>query len=107
MLGVSEWVSKGSFTGALTNQTGKASWPITMGTFVALPKIADQPDQTLRALKFFVWAFVNGDALVQAGNFVRHPDRVQASAFKTIASIRDKSGSPIGMALMAETALPR
>lgn len=78
-----------------------------MGTFVVLPKIADQPEQTLRVLKFFVWAFVNGDALVQTSNFVRLPDRVQASAFKAIASIRDKSGTPIGMALMAETALPR
>jgi phosphate transport system substrate-binding protein len=103
----SEWVNKGSFTGTLTNQIGKGAWPITMGTFVVLPKIADQPEQTLRVIKFFVWAFVNGDALVQTSNFVRLPDRVQASAFKAIASIRDKSGTPIGMALMAETALPR
>jgi phosphate transport system substrate-binding protein len=106
-LATSDWVSKGSFTGTLTNQIGKSAWPITMGTFVVLPGIADQPDQALRMLKFFVWAFVNGDALVQSSNFVRLPDRVQASAFKAIASIRDKSGAPIGMALMAETALPR
>lgn len=103
----SEWISKGSFTSTLTNQAGKGSWPITMGTFVVVPKIADQPDEALRVLKFFVWAFVNGDALVQTSNFVRLPDRVQASAFKAIASIRDKSGSAIGMALMAGAAAPR
>lgn len=70
----SEWVSKGSFTGTLTHQTGKGARPITMGTFVVLPKIAEQPDQALRVLNFFVWAFVNGDALVQTSNFVRIPD---------------------------------
>lgn len=106
-LGGSEWVSKGLFTGTLTNQAGKGSWPITMGTFILLPKIADQPDQALRVLKFFVWAFVNGDALVQANNFVRLPDRVQASAFKAISSIKDKSGNAIGMPLMAATGSPR
>lgn len=103
----SEWVSKGSFTGTITNQAGKGSWPITMGTFVVLPKIADQPDQALRVLKFFVWAFVNGDALVQANNFVRLPDRVQASAFKSISSVKDKAGNAIGISLMAATESPR
>lgn len=106
-LAASEWVSKGSFTGTLTNQSGKGSWPITMGTFVVIPKIADQPDQAVRMLKFFVWAFVNGDSLVQSNNFVRLPDRVQASAFKAISSIKDKTGNNIGMSLMAATALPR
>mgnify|MGYP002079385574 CR=1 FL=1 len=103
----SDWSTKGTFTGTLTEQTGKGSWPITMGTFVVMPKVADQPDQALRALKFFVWAFVNGDALVQANNFVRLPDRVQASAFKAISSIKDKAGNPIGMALMAGAASAR
>lgn len=106
-LAVSEWVSKGSFTGTLTNQPGKGSWPITMGTFVVLPKMADQPDQTLRALKFFVWAFVNGDALVQTNNFVRLPDRVQGAAFKAISSVQDKAGNAIGMTLMAAIGSPR
>ena len=106
-LAVSEWVSKGSFTGTLTNQPGKGSWPITMGTFVVLPKIADQPDQTLRALKFFVWAFVNGDALVQGNNFVRLPDRVQGAAFKAISSVKDRAGNAIGMTLMTAIGSPR
>ena len=106
-LAASEWASKGSFTGTLTNQAGTGSWPITMGTFVVLPKIADQPDQAVRVLKFFIWAFVNGDSLVQSNNFVRLPDRVQASAFKAISSIKDKTGNAIGMSLMAATALPR
>jgi phosphate transport system substrate-binding protein len=100
-LSSSEWVSTGSFTSTLTNKPGKASWPITMGTFVLVPKVADQISQTLPALRFFVWSFLNGDALVQESNFVRLPDRVQATAFKAITSVKDKTGNPIGMGLMS------
>jgi phosphate transport system substrate-binding protein len=99
-LGNSEWVGTGSFASTLTNRPGRASWPITMGTFVLVPKITDQVGQTLPALRFFVWSFLNGDALVQEQNFVRLPDRVQASAFKAITSIKDKAGNPIGMSLL-------
>jgi phosphate transport system substrate-binding protein len=103
----SEWVSKGSFTGTLTNQPGKGAWPITMGTFVVFPKIAEHPDQAVRVLKFFVWAFVNGDTLVQENNFVRLPDRVQALAFKAISSVKDKAGNSIGMSLLGATGATR
>lgn len=72
-----------------------------MGTFVVVPKVASNPEQTLAALKFFAWAFLNGDTLVQENNFVRLPDRVQAAAFKTITSVKDQSGAPIGMNLMS------
>ncbi|ART52712.1 phosphate ABC transporter substrate-binding protein PstS [Acidovorax carolinensis] len=97
----SEWATSGSFSETLTQKPGKGAWPITMGTFVIVPKVANNPGQTLAALKFFAWAFLNGDTLVQENNFVRLPDRVQAAAFKTITSVKDKSGTPIGMALMS------
>jgi phosphate transport system substrate-binding protein len=97
-LASSDWSGKGSFTGTLTAQHGKASWPITMGTFILVPRVTDKPEQTQAALKFFVWAFNHGDALVREASFVRLPDRVQATAFKAITSIKDKSGKPIGLA---------
>ena len=100
-LASSEWATAGSFSQTLTQQPGKAAWPITMGTFVVVPQVASSPEQTLAALRFFAWAFLNGDTLVQENNFVRLPDRVQAAAFKTITSVKDKSGAPIGMALIS------
>jgi phosphate transport system substrate-binding protein len=88
----SEWNSKGTFSSTLTSMPGKGSWPITMGTFVLVPKIAKNAEQTTAILQFFVWAFMNGDVLVQQNNFVRLPDRMQSLAFKVIASVRDPSG---------------
>jgi phosphate transport system substrate-binding protein len=99
----SEWVSKGTFTSTLTNKPGKGAWPITMGTFALVPQVTDKVDETLRALKFFVWAFLNGDTLVQENNFVRLPNRVQASAFGAIATVKDKEGKLIGLNLVGDT----
>ena len=95
----SEWNSKGTFSSTLTNIPGKGCWPITMGTFVLVPQIAKNPEQTTAVLQFFVWAFMNGDSLVQQNNFVRLPDRMQSLAYKAIASVRDKSGQDLKLNL--------
>ena len=43
----------------------EGAWPITMGTYVALPKVAADTARTARALRFFVWAYGRGDALAE------------------------------------------
>ncbi len=95
----SEWGNKGEFTTTLTNMPGGGAWPITMGTFVVVPLIANQPERTQAALNFFVWALMNGDALVQKNNFVRLPNAVQAKAFKVIASVKDGQGRHMDLKL--------
>ncbi len=100
-LSSSEWVSNGSFNTTLTNISGKGAWPITMGTYIVMPLVTENPEQSQHTLKFFIWAFVNGDRLVQDSNFVRLPDPVQSSAFKAISSIKDKAGNRIAIAILA------
>jgi phosphate transport system substrate-binding protein len=58
-------------------------------------------EQTASALRFVIWSFLNGDSLVQENNFVRLPDRVQASAFKQITAVRDPQGKTLGMGLLS------
>ncbi len=99
----SEWVSQGTFATTLTNEPGKGTWPIVMGTYVLVPEVTDKPEQTQRALKFFVWAFLNGDELVRESNFVRLPDGVQGAAFNAIASVKDKAGNSIGLGLLGKS----
>lgn len=98
-LAASDWVSSGNFTTTLTDKPGRGVWPITMGTFALVPLVTDKPQETLPALKFFVWSFLHGDTLVQENNFVRLPNRVQAAAFKIISSVKDQAGNQIGMQL--------
>ncbi|MES2878717.1 MAG: phosphate ABC transporter substrate-binding protein PstS [Pseudomonadota bacterium] len=95
----SDWGHKGTFTSTLTDMPGKGAWPITMGTFAVVPQITEHPEQTLHVLQFFIWAFMNGDTLVQQNNFVRLTDRIQALAFKEITSVRDKSGKSLNLSL--------
>lgn len=103
----SEWSTKGKFHTTLTSKPGKGAWPITMGTFVVFPRMAKNAEQTAAALQFILWSFFNGDTLVQDNNFVRLPDRVQASAFRMMASIRDQSGIPLNMKLMSLPAVAK
>lgn len=50
-----------SFYQVLTEQPGKASWPISGATFILMHKQQEKADQAANALKFFQWAFANGD----------------------------------------------
>jgi phosphate transport system substrate-binding protein len=44
----------------LTNSPGKTSWPIAGATFILLAK--DKKDTNIKTVKFFDWAYTNGDA---------------------------------------------
>ena len=50
-----------SFYQILTNQSGKDAWPSTGATFILMHKAQDKPAQATSSLKFFDWAYKNGD----------------------------------------------
>jgi phosphate transport system substrate-binding protein len=97
----SDWSAKGDFHATLSNLPGDNVWPITMGTFVLLPKVSDKSADTARALRFLVWALLEGDQVVENMSFVRLPDKLQALAFKTLSSVTNPQGSPLGIVAMA------
>ena len=96
-LNASAWHSRGDFSQTLTEQPGAESWPITMGTFVLLPKVMDEA-AGVATLRFFTWAFMHGDELASLAHFVRLPDGVQAKAYRALATITSQAGTPIAYA---------
>ncbi len=52
--------AKNHFATWLTNAPGKNSWPIAGATFILLAK--EKKDSNMKTVKFFDWAFNNGDA---------------------------------------------
>lgn len=96
----SRWKSQSDFNDMLTDKAGQNSWPITMGTFVIMPKISSAPEKTIAALKFFSWGFMQGDHYVNSLDFVHLPDSVQAKIFKQMMSIRDNKGNPLNWSPM-------
>ena len=88
-----EW-SK-SFYQILTNQPGKDSWPITGATFVLMQKSQDKPAQATTALKFFDWAYAQGDKTAADLDYVPMPDSVKAIILKSWGDIKDTSGKAV------------
>ena len=84
-----------SFYQILTNQPGKDAWPITSATFILMHQQQDKPAQAATTLKFFEWAYQQGDATASALDYVPMPDSVKEQVFKAWGHVKDAQGQPI------------
>jgi len=85
-----------SYYQVLTDEPGKDSWPITGATFILLHKVQDKPAQGTAILKFFDWAYANGDKAAGDLDYVPLPDALKAQIHKTWdASLKDSAGKAI------------
>lgn len=84
-----------SFYQILTNQPGKDSWPITGATFILMHKTQDKPEKATATLKFFDWAYKNGDQTADDLDYVPMPASVKDVIRKSWGQIKDGAGKPI------------
>ena len=91
-----EWTKTPGFGVVLTDQAGKTSWPITGVSYILMHKAQADANKGKEVIKFFDWAFKNGDAAATELDYVPLPDSVvklvQAS-WK--ANLKDASGKPL------------
>jgi phosphate transport system substrate-binding protein len=85
-----------SFYQILTNQPGKDAWPITGATFIMMHSKQDKPQQATQALRFFDWAFANGDKMSDELDYVPLPQAVEDMIRQQWGKITDGSGKPVG-----------
>ncbi|HOM12822.1 MAG TPA: phosphate ABC transporter substrate-binding protein PstS [Rubrivivax sp.] len=86
-----------SFHQVLTDQAGKDSWPITGATFILMHKVQDKPATGTAALKFFDWAYAQGDKTAAELDYVPLPATVKELARKLWAdNLEDAAGKPLG-----------
>jgi phosphate transport system substrate-binding protein len=71
-----DWANAEGFYVILTDQPGDDSWPITGASFILMYEQPDDPQALLEALKFFAWAYANGDAMAEDLHYVPMPDKV-------------------------------
>ena len=71
-----EWDKAPGFYEILTNEPGKATWPITGASFILMHKIQDNPANGTEVLKFFDWSYNNGSLMAKALDYVPMPDSV-------------------------------
>lgn len=91
-----DWKSKPGFGVILANQPGAASWPMTAGTWILMYKQPKDPAASAEALKFFDWAYKNGDKMAEELDYIPMPDNVVADVEKMwAADIKDSAGKPV------------
>ena len=79
-----------------TDQPGKDAWPLSNPTYILMYKTQDKPANAAAALKFFDWAFSNGDKAADDLDYVALPASVKDLVRKQWSSqIKDASGKAI------------
>ena len=84
-----------SFYQILTNQPGKDAWPISGATFILMHTKQDKPANATQVLKFFSWAYQNGDKIAADLDYVPMPKPVIAAIEKSWGEIKDAAGKPV------------
>jgi phosphate transport system substrate-binding protein len=84
-----------TFYQVLTDQSGKDAWPITGATFILMHKTQDKPAQAATTLRFFDWAYKNGDKTASDLDYVPMPEQVKGAIAAAWGEIKDASGKPI------------
>ena len=91
-----DWKSQPGYGVLLANQPGDKSWPMTAPTWILVYKQPVDSAATAAALKFFAWAYKNGNKMAEELHYVPMPANVVADIEKYWkAEIKDSSGKPV------------
>lgn len=91
-----DWAKTPGFAVVLTNQPGKASWPITGASFILMHKVQADAARGKEVLKFFDWAYKSGGAMAAELDYVSMPApvvKLVQDAWKT--QLKDASGKAV------------
>ena len=91
-----DWKNAPGFGAILTNQAGKTSWPITGASFILLHVKQDKPQNAVEVMKFYDWAFKNGQKMAEELDYVPLPPALVAQiedAWK--AQVKDGAGKAL------------
>jgi phosphate transport system substrate-binding protein len=90
-----DWAGTPGMGVILTDQPGKASWPISGASFILMHVKQDKPAVGKEVLKFFEWAFKNGDQMAAALDYVAMPPAVVKLIEGNWKDIKDASGKSV------------
>ncbi len=90
-----DWEHADGFYLIITNQPGANAWPISASTFILMPKQAPDAAAAGEALKFFAWAFKNGDSAASDLDYVPMPASVKKLVESRWSEIKGPDGKPV------------
>ena len=80
---------------SVINVAGASSWPIVEVTYVLLDRQPKSPQRARSTLKFFFWAFLQGDQMAAETGFVPLPPFTQARVVGRFRDVLAPDKSPI------------
>ena len=94
--GGADWANAPGYYQILTDEPGAGAWPIAGATFILLPKQPQNATAAAEALKFFAWAYKNGDSAASDLDYVPMPASVKKLIEKTWANeVKDANGKSL------------
>jgi phosphate transport system substrate-binding protein len=90
-----DWAHAPGMYMILTDAPGAQSWPIAGATFILMHKSPAKPENAKAVLKFFDWAYANGDQMASDLDYVPMPDSVVKLIKSHWTMIKDASGKSV------------
>jgi phosphate transport system substrate-binding protein len=91
-----DWTHAQNYAVNLIDQPGDSSWPIVSATFIELPKDPKDPARSAGVMKFFDWAYKNGDSIATGLEYIPLPDAVKTSVRNAWhAEVKGPDGKPV------------
>ncbi len=88
------WNGAPNMAVSMINTIGAANWPIVGPTYILLPKNPNDSARSLAVMKFFDWAFKNGQPAADQLHYVMLPAAVQATVRQRFTQVRS-GGQPV------------
>ena len=90
-----KWASAPGFYLLLLDQPGADAWPITGATFILVHAKQTDAAKGREVLKFFDWAYKNGDAAAQSLDYVPLPAAVKDLIRRSWSKVVGPDGKPV------------
>ena len=91
-----DWKNAPGFYQILTDEPGKDAWPISGASFILMHTVQGKPENAVQVLKFFDWAFGNGQKMAEDLDYVPLPANVVGlieASWKD--RLKDGAGKPV------------
>ena len=93
-----DWAHAPGYYLILVDQAGPTTWPIVGATFILMHKAQANAANGQSVLKFFDWAYKNGDAMAGQLDYIPLPAAVKTQIRATwTANIKGPNGAPVYM----------
>ena len=90
-----KWNEAPGFYLLLLDQPGASAWPITGATFILMHTKQSNADKARDVLKFYDWAYKNGDAAAQQLDYVPLPASLKTLIRTSWKKIEGPDGKPV------------